>query len=92
LSTLLGRQNEQTVGMQGVAVMNVEVNKTDKGNYGWLDLQRMNLPFTTMGRYVTESSRESSLTKTRIDAGTGARQASAVNGLSGCLTRLLFTK
>jgi len=72
--------------------MNVEVNKTDKGNYGWLDLQRMNLPFTTMGRYVTESSGESSTTQTRIDAGMGVRQASAVKGLSGCLTELLFAK
>ena len=72
--------------------MKVEVNKADKGNYGWLDLQRMNLPFTTMGRFVSESSRESSPTKTRIDTGTGARQASAVKGLSGCLTELLFAK
>jgi hypothetical protein len=31
-------------------VMNVELNKSNKGNYGWLDLQRMNLPFTTIDR------------------------------------------
>jgi len=30
--------------------MNFELNKSNKGNYGWLDLQRMNLPFTTMNR------------------------------------------
>ena len=34
--------------------MNFELNKSNKGNYGWLDLQRMNLPFTTMnGTYRT---------------------------------------
>jgi len=30
--------------------MSFELNKSNKGNYGWLDLQRMNLPFTTMNR------------------------------------------
>jgi hypothetical protein len=37
--------------------MNFELNKSDKGNYGWLDLQRMNLPFTTMNRnYTTDTT------------------------------------
>lgn len=81
-----------SVSSKGVVAMKVEVNKTAKGNYGWLDLQRMNLPFTTMSRYVPVSSRESSSTKSGIDEGTGVRQASAVKGLSGCLTALLFAK
>jgi len=41
------------------AVMNFELNKSNKGNYGWLDLQRMNLPFTTMNRtYSTNRTNE----------------------------------
>ena len=33
--------------------MNSKLNNSNKGNYGWLDLQRMNLPFTTMNRTYT---------------------------------------
>lgn len=38
------------------------MNKETKGNYGWLDLQRMTLPFTTMGRFSPAHGRESSAT------------------------------
>ena len=38
------------------------MNNEAKGNYGWLDLQRMTLPFTTMNRFFPENGRESSAT------------------------------
>jgi len=34
------------------------MNKENKGNYGWLDLQRMSLPFTTMRRFDAARRRE----------------------------------
>ena len=43
--------------------MNFELNKSNKGNYGWLDLQRMNLPFATMNRtYRTNRTDRSCMT------------------------------
>jgi hypothetical protein len=37
-----------------------EMTKETKGNYGWLDLQRMTLPFTTISRSFPPCGRESS--------------------------------
>jgi hypothetical protein len=34
------------------------MNKQTKGNYGWLDLQRMTLPFTTMNRHFPKYERQ----------------------------------
>jgi len=50
--------------------MNLELNKSNKGNYGWLDLQRMNLPFTTMNRtYRTSRTAETYNAKPDRDRG-----------------------
>jgi len=57
--------------------MNFELNKYNKGNYGWLDLQRMNLPFTTMNRtYRTyETNRTNSTDRSCMtDRGNDAKQ------------------
>jgi hypothetical protein len=60
--------------------MNYEVNKTNKGNYGWLDLQRMNLPFTTISRFVSGSGSGSTERNTNIRA--GVRQASEAENVA----------
>jgi len=71
--------------------MKVEVNQA-KGNYGWLDLQRMNLPFTTMNRYGSVYSRQTSRRTTRIDAGSRASEGPPARAFTGCLTELLIAK